>query len=92
MKKPIKIMHIDGNWRIVYIIIRAGGLIKSGVPLKTAIDLLKKEHFDLIISEPHQKAALTPQAAPDGLEQHRDLLTDGSWQLGTVYKANPKPC
>lgn len=84
MKKPIKIMHIDGNWKIVYIIIRAGGLIKSAVPLKSAIALLKKEKFDLIISEPHQKAVLTPRAAPDGLEQHRDLLTNGSWQLGTV--------
>lgn len=66
MKKPIKIIHIDGNWKIVYIIIRAGGLIKSAVPLKAAIALLKKEKFDLIISEPHHKAVLTPQMAADG--------------------------
>jgi hypothetical protein len=27
---------------------------------------LKKEKFDLIISEPHHKAVLTPQMAADG--------------------------
>ncbi len=61
MKKPINILHIDLDWKIIYIIIRKGSLIKSGVPLKTAIDLLKKVNFDLIVSEPHQKAILTPQ-------------------------------
>ena len=61
MKTPIKILHIDGNWKIVYVIIRAGSLIKSKVPLKAAIELLKKENFDLIISEPHHRAVLTPQ-------------------------------
>jgi len=66
MKKPIKILHIDGDWKIVYIIIRAGSFIKSLVPLKTALNLLKKEKFDLIISEPHHWAILTSQAAPDG--------------------------
>ncbi len=66
MKKPIKILHIDGDWKIVYIIIRTGSLIKSLVPLKTALNLLKKENFDLIISEPHHWAILTPQTAPDG--------------------------
>jgi hypothetical protein len=66
MKNPIKILHIDEEWKIVYIIIRAGSLIKSLVSLKTALNLLKKEHFDLIISEPHQRAILTPQTAPEG--------------------------
>jgi hypothetical protein len=92
MKNPIKIMHIDGNWNIVYIIVRAGGLIKSGVPLKAAIDLLKKEKFDLIISEPHHKAILTPQMAAGGLENLKDKVTNGSFLGGTVYKINPKPC
>ena len=89
MKKPIKIMHIDGNWKIVYVIIRAGSLIKSGVSLKVAVNLLKSEKFDLIVSEPHHKAILTPQMATDGLEQLTDTMTsDGSWSWGV----NPKLC
>ena len=65
MEKTIKILHVDMNWDVVYILIRDGVLLKSTVPLKTAVDLLKKVKFDLILSEPQNKAVLTPQTATD---------------------------
>lgn len=67
MKNPIQILHIDSNWKVIYIIIRQGALIKSKVPLKIALDLLKKLKFDLIICEPYHQALLTPQNEPQSL-------------------------
>lgn len=58
MKNPIKILHINLNYEVIYCIIRDGIFIKSTVPLKSAITLLKNEVFDLIISEPHNQAIL----------------------------------
>ena len=66
MIKLIKILHIDRDWTVMYLIIRTGSLIRSKVSLKSALTLLKKEHFDLIISEPHQWAILNPSAAAGG--------------------------
>ena len=63
MKQPIKILHVDLDWKVIYILVRPGALIKSGISLETALDLLKNETFDLIISEPHHKAALHRQTA-----------------------------
>ena len=63
MKQPIKILHVDLDWKVIYILVRPGSLIKSGISLETALDLLKNETFDLIISEPHHRAALHRQAA-----------------------------
>ncbi|MGC1401488.1 MAG: hypothetical protein WA974_01020 [Thermodesulfobacteriota bacterium] len=60
MDEPIKIMHIDGEYRVVYVLIREGGLTKSTVPLKAAVTMLKNEQFDLILSEPQNMAILTP--------------------------------
>jgi hypothetical protein len=65
MKKLIKILHIDREWTVMYLIIRTGSLIRSKVPLKSACTLLNKEHFDLIISEPHHWAILKPSAGAD---------------------------
>ena len=39
-----------------------GTLIRSPVQLQQAIQLLKTEEFDLILSEPHNKAILKPQS------------------------------
>ena len=36
MEEPIKIMHIDGDYRVVYILIREGALIQSTVSLEAA--------------------------------------------------------
>ena len=61
MENQIKILHIAPDYKIVYFIIRKGASIHSTVSLEQALGLLKKEEFDLIISEPHNKAILTPQ-------------------------------
>jgi hypothetical protein len=61
MKKLIKILHIDPSWKVMYFLIRGGVLIKSKVSLETALSLLSKQKFDLILSEPLNMAILTPQ-------------------------------
>jgi hypothetical protein len=63
MKEPIKILHIDNHYRVVYILIRDGVLIKSNISLETGLTMLKNDPFDLILSEPHDMAILTPQSA-----------------------------
>ena len=76
MKKSIKILHVDLNWDVVYILIQDGMLLKSTVPLNTAVDLLKTVKFDLILSEPQNKAVLTPQTATDHIDYIKDSLTN----------------
>ena len=49
-------------YKLTYFINRPGSLIRSLVSLKEAIHLLKTEKFDLILSEPHNKAIWTPQS------------------------------
>jgi len=61
MSRLIKILHIDPDYQITYLIYRHRSSIRTSVPLQTAIDLLKKEDFDLIVSEPHNKAILKKQ-------------------------------
>jgi hypothetical protein len=77
MENPIKILHIDLNWKVVYLVIRAGILIKTSVSLETAVSLLKKVRFDLIIDEPQHKAILTPQATSDKIVSTLDSIPNG---------------
>jgi hypothetical protein len=58
MSRLIKILHIDPDYQITYLIYRDRSAIRTSVPLPKAIELLKKEDFDLIISEPHHQAIL----------------------------------
>ncbi len=58
MRNPVKILHIDSNYQAHYFIIQAGSSIHSDVSLGTAITLLKSVEFDLILSEPQNKAIL----------------------------------
>jgi hypothetical protein len=61
VKKPTRILHIDPSYQVVYFVFGQGTVIKSTVPLETAIRLLKDgEEFDLIISEPQELALLNP--------------------------------
>lgn len=62
MKELIKILHIDNDYRVVMILIRAGVLIKSTVSQESAVTMLNNDRFDLILSEPHNIAILTPQS------------------------------
>jgi hypothetical protein len=63
--KPIKILHIDPDFKVTYFIKHPGSIIQSLVPLKQAIQLMKTEEFDLILSEPHNKAIWDPQSHMD---------------------------
>ena len=58
MRNPVKILHIDSDYQVHYIIVREGSFIHSTVSLETAIAFLKSVEFDLILSEPHNKAIL----------------------------------
>jgi hypothetical protein len=70
MPRLIKILHIDPDFQTTYFIFRDRSSIRTSVPLKTAIDLLKKEDFDLIISEPHHKAILKKEPDKPDFLQH----------------------
>ncbi len=56
-------MHIDSDFRVVYILIQKGVLIKSTLSLESALTMLKNDRFDLIMSESQNMAILTPQRA-----------------------------
>ena len=55
----VKILHIDEDYKITYFIFKSGASIKSTLSMEEAVSLLKTEKFDLILSEPHNKAALS---------------------------------
>ena len=64
VKKNTRILHIDPSYQVVYFILGERTVIKSAVPLETAIRLLKNsEEFDLIISEPQDRAMLNPDCS-----------------------------
>jgi len=58
MKRHVKILHIDPDYRIKYFILNPQLSLRTSVTLETAIELLKTVDFDLILSEPHDKAIL----------------------------------
>jgi hypothetical protein len=60
MNKLIKILHVDPSWKVIYILIRGGAQVKSAVSLETALLLLAKQKFDLILSEPQNIAIIHP--------------------------------
>lgn len=81
MSKLIKILHVDPDYQIIYFIFGPRWSIRTSVPLQQAIELLKKEDFDLIMSEPHNKAILKNEPNPleskaIRLDQHLILETD----------------
>ncbi len=58
MPEQIKILHIDPEYRVTYFVKSPQLIMRTTVPLQSAIELLKKEDFDLIIFEPLHKAFL----------------------------------
>jgi hypothetical protein len=69
--KTVKVLHIDGDYRVIYILIREGSLIKTLLPLERAISLLNTEEFVLILFEPQNLAILHPQ---EGIAQAKPNL------------------
>lgn len=81
--EPIKILHIDGDYRLMLFVIMDGCTIKSRVPLNKGVDMLKRDTFDLILSEPHQRAYLDPrwsggQASPGAPPADLDAFLGGA--------------
>ncbi len=72
MDEPIKIMYIDDEYQVIYILIREGSLTKSTVPLEAAVTMLKNEQFDLILSEPQNMAILTPLNPQRAIEKKKE--------------------
>ena len=60
MKNIIKILHIDPAWKITYLIIRKGIVMKTLLSLEAALSMLRTDPFDLILSEPQNLAILKP--------------------------------
>ncbi len=58
MSEQIKILHIDLEYGVTYFVKGPQLTIRTTVPLQSAIEILKKEDFDLIIFEPLHKAFL----------------------------------
>jgi hypothetical protein len=86
MDKLIKILHIDSNWRVIYILIRKGALVKTAVSLETAILLLKNQEFDLIVSEPQDLALLDRQQ-----EIEKEIPEDLSHWMNHQINTGPIP-
>lgn len=61
LKEPIKILHIDPEYQVTYFVCRPGSLCRSPVSIEEAVNLLTLVEFDLILSEPHNRAILTRQ-------------------------------
>ena len=61
MSRLIKILHIDPDYRITYFLLRSALSIRTSVSMEKAIELLNKEDFDLIVSEPHNRVIMKEQ-------------------------------
>jgi hypothetical protein len=83
MEKPIKILHIDLHWNLIYLVVRKGSLVKTSVSTKTALSMVKQDWFDLIISEPQHKAILTPRTAADTMTSGWAPIPTGELTEGT---------
>lgn len=46
MKKPVKILHIDLNWKIFYLVVLPGTLIKTPISLETTLDMVRENNSE----------------------------------------------
>lgn len=77
MNTPVKILHIDPDFKVTYFIKHPGGIIRSLISLQQAIQLLKTDEFDLILSEPDNKAIMKPQTNSSTMDNKiRVLIVD----------------
>ena len=56
-----RILYIDTSWKVMYILIRGGVMIKSMISLETTLSLLKKQNFDLLLTDPLKMTIQNPQ-------------------------------
>ena len=64
MSEGTKIIHIDKDYKVNYLVILDGSIDRKTLSLETATSMLNRETFDLIISEPHNIALFTQQDSP----------------------------
>ncbi|HMK64202.1 MAG TPA: hypothetical protein VK564_00310 [Thermodesulfobacteriota bacterium] len=69
MKLPLKILQIDEDYRISYILIFDGIRIKSPLALEKALSMLGKQTFDIILSIPQNLVVHTQIETSDSLKQ-----------------------
>ncbi|MCU0577946.1 MAG: hypothetical protein MUF69_00220 [Desulfobacterota bacterium] len=60
MEQEIRILHIDPDYQGNLVTIQKGKLNQSPLSLEKTLDVVKKEQFHLIVSEPHHLAILPP--------------------------------
>jgi len=56
-----RILYIDPSWKVMYILIQEGIIIKSIISLETTLSLLGKQNFDLLLADPLNMTVLDPQ-------------------------------
>lgn len=61
MEKLRKILYIDSSWKVMVLLMCGGIVNKSMVSLETALLLLTKQNFDLILTDPLNMDLLTPK-------------------------------
>jgi hypothetical protein len=66
MDKGKKILYIDSEWKVMHIEVHQGIFFKQEVSLETALVLLLKEKFDLILTEPMNLSILGPKESIKG--------------------------
>jgi hypothetical protein len=55
----MNILHIDSDFQVHHWFVQEGVFVDTMISLEKAIALLKLMEFDLILSEPHNKACLS---------------------------------
>jgi hypothetical protein len=81
MEKPIRIMHIDPDYNVTYLIKCAGFYFQSLLSVEEAVDLLRTEKIDLIISEPHNRVILPPRGLRDSSQLKQDEKSNNIYRL-----------
>ncbi len=82
MEKPVKIMHIDPDYKVTFFLKYHGFYCQSLLTVEEAVDLLRSEKIDLIVSEPHNQVILTHQGLKDSSQ------FEGDEKLDKVYTMN----
>jgi hypothetical protein len=66
MGLPVKILYIRADHEIFYILLFDGAVVKSVLPLETALSMLDQETFDLILSVPQNLLVYTDDESMEG--------------------------
>ena len=69
MNRKIRILHIDTKYQGHVVTIHEGALVQSSLSLSKTLEAVKKQEFDLILSEPQNLAILPPdKSSPSSVD------------------------